>query len=82
MYVFLVKRPTPSTYDEYDGFVAIAKSEEEARNMLPYEEGNAPTNGGAPSWPFTPSEVIVELIGKADNYSKNKELVISQMCLP
>ena len=67
MYIWLVERTDNADYDEFSGFVIVAKTEAEARFTHPYGDkwDDAKGWGFYSSWPVEPKDAKVTKIGKA-----------------
>lgn len=55
--IYLVTRTDPVGWDEFDGFVAVAESEEVALALQP---------GPSDSWPVSTSDLEIALVGTAE----------------
>lgn len=62
MNIYLLTQNDNIGYDTYDGIVVIAKDEEQARNIHPYEVWGGI---GSDTWAKSPNNVTAILVGRA-----------------
>lgn len=79
MNIYLVTRTNDHSWDEYDSFICVANTPEEARNLHPdgYSEGDWWNDDYNYSW-VPPASTEAKLLGKADpEYTKPKVILAS-----
>ena len=64
--IYKVERADDVGYDEYDSFVIIAETESVARYTHPNGRDIEDASWYENSWPVTPEDLIVTLIGRVD----------------
>lgn len=73
MNIYLIKQTENNDWDTYDGAVVYAPDEETARHLNP-RSGEKMTEAdwkqSFSSWCSSPTQVVVELIGKAKGVTK------------
>jgi len=74
--LWLLSQPGDVAYEEYIGAVVCAETEEEARNIHPSGDNSEFTYKEPRSW-VNPEEVIVELIGTADDSFEEITIILN-----
>jgi len=92
MKIYLVTSPKAASWDEYQGFVCVANTEEEARNMHPSDFANEymwcdctgewqyTSYSGLimklSTWPHSPQDVKVQYLGEAAPEYTEKQVIL------